>query len=137
MRRTKTTAPFPHRVTIIFSMIAIAVAIVSGTAALLRTSSPQRGQGGAGGNASSITGPAFGGPGGTSGDCGTGGRGGDAHSDTGPAFAGPGGDAGTKDHPARGGRVAWEKLGYPNRKLDDGTWLWERGIGGDAQSPCP
>src|SRR5665213_755806 len=62
MAETDPTAPYPHRLTIILSVIGIAIAIAFGAIGLLKSPSPHGGQGGPGGGATSMFGPAQGGP---------------------------------------------------------------------------
>jgi ribosomal protein L37AE/L43A len=97
------------------------------------------GQGGKGGNASvSGNGTAMGGRGGGGGVDGKGGDGGDANVvGDGFAMGGEGGEAGQLNRPARGGRSPFEILGIPNEQLPDGSWLWEKGRGGDGAFPAP
>lgn len=95
------------------------------------------GRGGRGGKARvGGNGIAIGGPGGRGGVGGDGGDGGDSESDgDGLSMGGEGGEAGQIGRGGRGGRSPLEILGYPNEKLSDGTWLWEKGRGGDGGGP--
>ena len=97
---------------------------------------------GRGGNGGSPTingnnGVAVGGPGGAGGHYGRGGDGGGGVHIGGNIFAmgGEGGEAGQHDRGGKGGRSPLEILGIPNRQLPDGTWLWDKGRGGDGASP--
>lgn len=80
---------------------------------------------------------AVGGIGGGDGPGGKGGDGGgvDAKGDNVFAMGGEGGEAGQADRGGRGGRSPMEILGVPNRKLPNGTHLWDYGKGGDGAGP--
>jgi len=98
--------------------------------------------GGKGGDAKVVGdhGVAIGGDGGADGLGGPGGPGGDATVEgfKGRAVGGRGGDAGKeKWQGGKGGRSALEALGIPNVLLPDGTWLWDRGKGGDGADIPP
>jgi len=103
--------------------------------AIVASKAPQ-GQGGAGGSASVAgNGQAIAGRGGGGGVGGSGGKGGDANvNGNGFAMGGEGGEAGQADRGGRGGRSPFEVMGLPNERLPDGTWLWDKGRGGDGGS---
>lgn len=80
---------------------------------------------------------AIGGIGGGSGPGGKGGDGGSAEAagDNSFAMGGEGGEAGQAGRGGRGGRSPFEILGVPNTQLPDGTYLWDRGKGGNGADP--
>lgn len=95
--------------------------------------------GGKGGDAKAIgkNSVAVGGKGGEGGPGGKGGDGGTASviGDNSFAMGGEGGEAGQTNRGGRGGRSPIEILGIENRKLPDGTFLWDYGRGGDGGNP--
>jgi hypothetical protein len=113
-------------------LISLVITFLSGN-----FSDRQQGRGGKGGNARvKGDGAAFGGRGGGSGVYGRGGDGGNAEIDgDGFAMGGEGGEAGQIDRGGRGGRSPFEILGIPNEQLPDGSWLWDKGRGGDGAGP--
>ena len=96
-------------------------------------------RGGSGGHARVAgSGIAIGGAGGNAGvpGAGKGGDGGNAEVEgDGFALGGEGGEAGQADRGGRGGRSPLKVLGVPNQQLPDGSWLWDKGRGGDGASP--
>lgn len=95
--------------------------------------------GGRGGNAK-VNGnysTAIGGLGGGGGPFGKGGDGGNAEAigDNCFAMGGEGGEAGQLDRGGRGGRSPFEILGHENIQLPDGSFLWDKGRGGDGAGP--
>lgn len=98
---------------------------------------PLPGQGGAGGSAHvGGSGMAIGGRGGGGGPGGAGGAGGGGSvAGDGVVIGGDGGEAGQVDRGGRGGMSPLQRMGVPNEKLPDGTWLWDRGRGGDGGNP--
>ncbi len=92
--------------------------------------------GGNGGNVK-VSGNNSVGIGGIGGGAGPGGKGGDggsveAFGDNAFALGGEGGEAGQTDRGGRGGRSPFEILGYENIQLPDGSFLWDKGRGGDG-----
>ena len=93
------------------------------------------GRGGNGGSPTIVgSGIAIGGSGGAGGQYGRGGDGGGGVHTGKNVFAigGEGGEAGQFDRGGKGGRSPLEILEVPNQQLPDGTWLWDRGRGGDG-----
>ncbi len=103
------------------------------------SAAPPPSRGGSGGHARVAgSGTAIGGAGGNAGapGAGQGGNGGSAEVEgDGFALGGEGGEAGQADRGGRGGRSPLEVLGVPNQQLPDGSWLWDKGRGGDGVSP--
>lgn len=96
-------------------------------------------QGGRGGNAkvNGTNSTAIGGLGGGGGPLGKGGDGGSAEAigDNCFAMGGEGGEAGQLDRGGKGGRSPFEILGHENIQLPDGSFLWDKGRGGDGAGP--
>ncbi|MBK5215642.1 MAG: hypothetical protein JJE53_02455 [Candidatus Pacebacteria bacterium] len=119
-----------------FIFASVVIAIVS---IYLSRKKNETNNGGRGGNAkvNGNNSTAIGGLGGGSGSFGNGGDGGNAEAigDNCFAMGGEGGEAGQLDRGGKGGRSPFEILGHENIQLPDGSFLWDKGRGGDGAGP--